>query len=79
VDIFEADGATTVKFESEQLPEILNALETDNGGNKLILEVSVRANTTTYLGRCHILIQQFSNIWVKALCDVLLWTVRRYP
>lgn len=35
--------SSAVKFDSEQLPEILNALETDNGGNKLILEVSVRA------------------------------------
>lgn len=34
---------TAVKFETDQLPAILNALETDNGGNKLILEVSVRA------------------------------------
>ena len=32
-----------VKFEGQdQLPPILNALETDNGGNKLILEVAVR-------------------------------------
>ncbi|KAJ9641955.1 atp2, beta subunit of the F1 sector of mitochondrial F1F0 ATP synthase [Coniosporium tulheliwenetii] len=29
-----------VKFDTEQLPAILNALETDNGGNKLILEVA---------------------------------------
>src|SRR5438309_8641013 len=28
-----------VKFE-EHLPEILNALETDNGGNRLVLEVA---------------------------------------
>jgi hypothetical protein len=31
-----------VKFDTEQLPPILNALETDNGGQKLILEVAVR-------------------------------------
>lgn len=31
-----------VKFDSDQLPPILNALETDNGGTKLILEVAVR-------------------------------------
>lgn len=30
-----------VKFEGDTLPSILNALETDNGGNKLILEVAV--------------------------------------
>ncbi|KAF4554022.1 ATP synthase subunit beta-like protein [Elsinoe fawcettii] len=29
-----------VKFDTEQLPSILNALETQNGGNKLILEVA---------------------------------------
>ncbi|KAF1363940.1 alpha-glucan branching enzyme [Lizonia empirigonia] len=29
-----------VKFDTEQLPSILNALTTDNGGNKLILEVA---------------------------------------
>ena len=31
----------TVKFDTEQLPSILNALETDNGGNRLVLEVAV--------------------------------------
>lgn len=40
--ILETNPALAVKFDTEQLPEILNALETDNGGNKLILEVSVR-------------------------------------
>jgi hypothetical protein len=30
-----------VKFDTEQLPPILNALTTDNGGNKLVLEVAV--------------------------------------
>ncbi|KAK3109309.1 atp2, beta subunit of the F1 sector of mitochondrial F1F0 ATP synthase, partial [Teratosphaeriaceae sp. CCFEE 6253] len=29
-----------VKFDTEQLPAILNALTTENGGNKLILEVA---------------------------------------
>ncbi|KAJ4395556.1 atp2, beta subunit of the F1 sector of mitochondrial F1F0 ATP synthase [Didymella pomorum] len=29
-----------VKFDTEQLPSILNALTTDNGGNKLVLEVA---------------------------------------
>ncbi|RMZ77969.1 hypothetical protein DV738_g4150, partial [Chaetothyriales sp. CBS 135597] len=29
-----------VKFDSDELPPILNALETDNGGNKLVLEVA---------------------------------------
>lgn len=43
---YEADsrlGAVVdVKFDTEQLPPILNALETDNYGNKLVLEVAVR-------------------------------------
>ena len=47
MDLSVADNAALVKFESEQLPEILNALETDNSGNKLILEVSVRASALT--------------------------------
>jgi hypothetical protein len=31
----------TVKFDTDKLPPILNALETDNGGQKLVLEVAV--------------------------------------
>ncbi len=31
----------TVKFDTEKLPPILNALETINNGQKLVLEVSV--------------------------------------
>lgn len=31
----------TVKFDSDTLPPILNALETENAGQKLILEVAV--------------------------------------
>jgi F0F1-type ATP synthase beta subunit len=30
-----------VKFEGEKLPAILNAIETENNGQKLVLEVSV--------------------------------------
>jgi len=33
-----------VKFDTEQLPPILNALETQNGGQKLVLEVAVRGS-----------------------------------
>ena len=33
-----------MKFDTEQLPPILNALETDNGGQKLVLEVAVRSH-----------------------------------
>jgi F-type H+-transporting ATPase subunit beta len=36
-----ADGCDVVKFDSDQLPPILNALETDNNGNRLVLEVAV--------------------------------------
>lgn len=36
-----SDGVITVKFDSAKLPPILNALETDNGGQKLVLEVAV--------------------------------------
>lgn len=32
----------TVKFDTEQLPSILNALTTENDGKKLTLEVAVR-------------------------------------
>jgi hypothetical protein len=32
---------STVKFDTEKLPPILNALETDNNGQKLVLEVAV--------------------------------------
>jgi F-type H+-transporting ATPase subunit beta len=31
-----------VKFDGAKLPEILNSLETENNGQKLVLEVSVR-------------------------------------
>jgi hypothetical protein len=36
-----ADEFNIVKFDTDQLPAILNALETDNGGNRLVLEVAV--------------------------------------
>jgi hypothetical protein len=39
-----ANFVFTVKFDNlDALPPILNALETDNGGNRLVLEVAVRA------------------------------------
>ena len=37
-----ANACNLVKFDTDQLPPILNALETDNGGNRLVLEVAVR-------------------------------------
>lgn len=42
------ESLSTVKFDGETLPSILNALQTDNGGNKLILEVSVCRDQTTH-------------------------------
>lgn len=39
---FAADGTrSTVKFDTDKLPPILNALETNNNGHKLVLEVAV--------------------------------------
>ena len=32
----------SVKFDTDSLPPILNALETENAGQKLVLEVAVR-------------------------------------
>jgi F-type H+-transporting ATPase subunit beta len=36
-----ADELFLVKFDSDQLPPILNALETENNGQRLVLEVAV--------------------------------------
>ncbi|MBT3701909.1 MAG: F0F1 ATP synthase subunit beta, partial [Alphaproteobacteria bacterium] len=36
-----------VQFSEGQLPAILNALETDNGGNRLVLEVSQHLGEST--------------------------------
>jgi hypothetical protein len=33
----------TVKFDTAKLPPILNSLQTENNGQKLVLEVAVRA------------------------------------
>lgn len=37
-----SDSIETVKFDTDKLPPILNALETVNNGQKLVLEVAVR-------------------------------------
>ena len=63
-----------MKFDTEQLPAILNALTTDNGGNKLVLEVAVR-NPIGYVFVDKSLRRDGSNIWVRTLCGVLLWMV----
>lgn len=44
-----ADPLPTVKFDTEKLPPILNALETQNGGNKLVLEVAVRQDSHLHI------------------------------
>jgi F0F1-type ATP synthase beta subunit len=64
----------TVKFDTEQLPAILNALETDNGGNRLVLEVAVSASggTVNVYQKANV---SFSNTWVKVSSDALLWMV----
>ena len=64
-----------MKFDSDTLPPILNALTTDNRGNKLILEVAVKALYQFDLFCTEIDMQLFSNIWVKMLFDALPWTV----
>ena len=35
-------NSVAVKFDSDKLPPILNALHTENGGSRLVLEVAVR-------------------------------------
>jgi hypothetical protein len=37
----ETNSRKTVKFDTDKLPPILNALETMNGDQKLVLEVAV--------------------------------------
>ena len=44
----------TVKFDGENLPPIFNALETSNNGQKLVLEVAVRVNDSSYVEIAHI-------------------------
>lgn len=69
-----------VKFDTAKLPAILNSLETDNQGQKLVLEVAVcqwlffllqfaiEEHTCTD--------RSFSNISVRMSSAALLWTVR---
>ena len=39
--------SVAVKFDTEKLPPILNALETDNNGQKLVLEVAQHLGEST--------------------------------
>ena len=43
MQIFHVADSFAVKFDGAKLPAILNSLETDNNGQKLILEVAVWA------------------------------------
>jgi hypothetical protein len=46
-----------VKFDTDKLPPILNALETMNGGQKLVLEVAVRPPRMSLHMKAHLLIK----------------------
>jgi len=63
-----------VKFDTDKLPPILNALETMNGGQKLVLEVAVRL-PRSYLHMRAYADWSYSNIWVRMSSGRLLWTV----
>jgi hypothetical protein len=45
-----------VKFDTDKLPPILNALETMNGGQRLVLEVAVRLPRMSLHMKTHLLI-----------------------
>lgn len=64
MQLYDADEILAVKFDTEQLPPILNALETSNAGQKLVLEVAVRKIMPPCLATT-ILTQALSNIWEK--------------
>lgn len=64
----------TVKFDGAKLPPILNALTTDNQGNKLTLEVAVGSTPSSQ----HRLLETNrlkSNIWVRMSSVALPWMV----
>ena len=65
-----------VKFDTDQLPPILNALQTENGGQKLVLEVAVR-------NKQHDITHDFSlifasNTWAKMSSAQSLWMVGHF-
>lgn len=43
-------NSTAVKFDTAKLPPILNSLETENNGQKLVLEVAVCAAGSEHTG-----------------------------
>lgn len=47
-----------VKFEGEKLPAILNAIETENNGQKLVLEVAVCYSCLLFL----VFLDQIANV-----------------
>lgn len=62
-----------MKFEGEKLPAILNAIETENNGQKLVLEVAVCIAVTVYLSLSAA--NGSSNTWVRMSSVLLLWMV----
>jgi len=63
-----------VKFDTQKLPAILNSLETENNGQKLVLEVSVRSYPNTSYDWS--ILTSSSNTWERTSSAALLWTVR---
>jgi hypothetical protein len=52
-----------VKFDTDKLPPILNALETMNGGQRLVLEVAVHLPRMRYNMKAHLLIEVVATSW----------------
>ena len=70
-----ANKLLPVKFDTEALPPILNALTTENNGQKLVLEVAVRLTTTKVKMKSSADDDDSSNTWARVLCDASPWTV----
>lgn len=64
-----------VKFDTDQLPPILNALTTENAGQKLVLEVAVSEQIVIDIDSLALIFK--SNIWAKMSFAPSLWTVPR--
>jgi hypothetical protein len=70
---YKANELLSVKFDSDQLPPILNALETENNGQRLVLEVAVCVSFTINFPLATL--TDYSNIWERMSYDVLPWMV----
>ena len=64
-----------MKFDTAKLPPILNALETDNNGQRLVLEVSVNDPGVDEMLLDPTLTQINSNIWERTWSAALPWMV----